>query len=102
MYSYRYECNEDHTSVSEVYYIGSLDCSINNSIFIDTNNIWNKTDNGVSFIYPKYILLQEKASQYMTRIPYVTRYRWVAKVGLKEYGNNSPSSIMLHDGDNDG
>ena len=74
------------------------------SLILDGGNIsvWAGTNNGVSFIYPKYILLQEKASQYMTRIPYVTRYRWVAKVGLKEYGNNSPSSIMLHDGDNDG
>lgn len=65
-------------------------------------SVWVGTSSGLSFIFPKLITLEQKATQYMTRIPYVTRYRWIASVNLKRYGDNTEDSIQLHDGDNDG
>jgi hypothetical protein len=65
-------------------------------------SVWAGTPGGVSFIFPKLITLEEKSAQYMKRVPSITRYRWVASVGLKRYGDNAEDSILLHDGDNDG
>ena len=46
--------------------------------------------------------LAAKAQLYTARAQVLARYRFIAAVGLRKYGDRSLDSLMKHDGDNDG
>lgn len=57
---------------------------------------------GLARLWSRRAVLADKAAVYTARTAALSRYRWVAAVGLREYGNQSDGAILRRDGDNDG
>lgn len=57
---------------------------------------------GLAHLVSRPETLEAKAAGYTRRVAALARYRWVAAVQLRRYGDRSAASLERHDGDNDG